>query len=169
MNAKAIIVVIVVVAASLGAVYFATRTIDESPAPAVTPATAKPPFTAASSPRTQPNAKKRIKPIVVKTTDILYQKPQSLEPNDWELYNKAVLEKLKAETSPELYQKIVNERKKRDNPEAAANLEKFNAEVQTLQKHLSVNPSDQEAQKRLRKMLDVQSKFKYLQELFKEN
>jgi hypothetical protein len=110
--------------------------------------------------------KHTIEPIVIKEDTFFDDKPESMVPGDWDTYNKKKIAKMKAETSPELLKKLQEEFKERQNPDVEQNMKRLDAQIEKLQRKISADSSDVEGKERLKSLLDVQAKFKYLQEMF---
>lgn len=105
-----------------------------------------------------------IKPIVIKEQEF-EAKPQSSDPEDWDAYSKKVFSDLKAAMSEEMSEKISQELSKRKNPEVEKNLERLDEEIKVLEEEAAQNP-DENTREKLIKLLEVRSKYKYLQETF---
>lgn len=109
--------------------------------------------------------KPAIKPIVIKEQG-LQAKPYSSDPEAWDSYSKKVFSELKAAMSNEMSEKISQELDKRKNPEVEKNLERLDEEIKMIQEEVSENPNDEYNNEKLMKLLEVRSKYKYLQETF---
>jgi ribosomal protein S15P/S13E len=155
---------------SLCVIYFEIKTINEPPSSTVGSLRSIPPsIKTPSLPEQLPQQKQRIQPIVIKEEDIFNKKPVSLEPEDWDAYNRNLLEKIHSETSPGLRDKLIAERQERDSPDTEENLARLQEEIEKLREKLAADPSDAQTKETLMKLLNIQSKFKYLQELFSES
>ncbi|UCD14811.1 MAG: hypothetical protein JSV34_03535 [Candidatus Omnitrophota bacterium] len=106
----------------------------------------------------------KIKPIIVREEPSM-RKPDSIEAGEWNLYSQEVVSKIKSEMSPQLIEKIIEERNKRKDPGVEENIKKLDEEISRLQEE-AVKSGDRETREKLRKLLDVRSKYKYLQENF---
>jgi len=108
----------------------------------------------------------KIRPLVRNDDSFFDNKPQSLNPAHWDFYNRKVIEKMKAQTSPELLEKLRQEFRERQNPDVENNMTRLNQEIEALQEKIASGAGGRESRERLQQLLDMQSKFKYLQEMF---
>ncbi|MBN3040666.1 MAG: hypothetical protein JW867_06025 [Candidatus Omnitrophica bacterium] len=108
--------------------------------------------------------KRHIRPIVIEDK-LFNRKPDSLDPAEWDEYNRKKLEIMRSEMGPELIEKLQAEFTERDNPQIDENLVKFDEAVEKFKEKVEKNPTDLEGREMLQKLLNIQSKNKFLREM----
>jgi len=112
-----------------------------------------------------PQKKTKIKPIVIKHKPA-FSKPKSLNAKDWDAYSRELFTKMKSEMSPEFQKKMAKELKRRERPETEENVKKLEKYIENLQKEVLSGPLNKKKKEKLKKLLEVQGKYRAMEELF---